>query len=262
MEYVHRRFFQLLLPYLIWAFISWLIEGCFSFSGLINIFLYPDNYLWFLWALFFICIIFRSTIELAVIFRINENVLIIITSMILTSVMLLLNVRVMGFQYISYYYLFYAIGYMINKYNIVTSNKYLIFILLLVFSMLAWHWRMHSLPSLIIVPSSSISSILLSIYRIITAGIAVLALISLFKFASPTSVLLYKLVSSLGTISLGIYAIHLQIVFFIVDILRRALTSYWLIIIISTVLTLMMSVGMVLLLKKNTLAKKLLLGQI
>lgn len=89
-----------------------------------------------------------------------------------------------------------------------------------------------------------------------------LALISLFKFASPTSVLLYKLVSSLGTISLGIYAIHLQIVFFIVDILRRALTSYWLIIIISTVLTLMMSVGMVLLLKKNTLAKKLLLGQI
>ena len=112
-----RRSYQLLLPYLLWSLIKWVISANHSLDSLINITFTSGGFFWFLWALWSISLIFLLGCYISDRIKIRQEIVIGLFSMLLIGTMVIFELRKFGFQYISYYFLFYAFGYYCNKYN-------------------------------------------------------------------------------------------------------------------------------------------------
>ena len=63
---IRKRFVQLLVPFVIWAFISpLLLTGSFNIHAAFNALLYPDYGLWFLYNLFVYSVVFSISEKLS-----------------------------------------------------------------------------------------------------------------------------------------------------------------------------------------------------
>lgn len=206
---ITRRFRQLIVPFILWAFITQLVGGRIDIEELGLFFLYPDKSLWFLWVLFFINVIFMVGSYIAEKAKVRQEFLILIACLFLAVVMVLFEVRVFGYQFISYYFLFYTLGYFFHKYeNCVTSSSLFPLVILgICWAILAWFWQMHELPAFmkeLPLPAT----ITQYAYRFVTATIAVYLLLVLSpKVLNSTRKWNQPLVN-FGKISLGIYAVH------------------------------------------------------
>lgn len=184
---------------------------------------------------------------------------------LLFGIMVLFEVRVFGFQFLSYYFLFYTLGYCIHRFPILQiKNRILLTVLFLLWSILAWYWNMHALPDWMpkvpIIPSS----LLQYAYRGLTAFIAVV-----FIFALAPKVLnggnkVNTFIKSIGEVSLGLYVCHLTIMGDIVKGLRYVLhdQNNTTIIILAFLICFASSLSIVHLLKKNLFTVKYLLGKV
>ena len=114
---VKRRALQLLVPYLFWTIIAFLSKDEYTLSAIGEMLFYPDRSFWFLWVLFWICVIFNLAQLVASKLRMNEMVTILSTCLLLFGVMVVMEIRVLGFQFLAYYFLFYTIGYSLHKYE-------------------------------------------------------------------------------------------------------------------------------------------------
>ena len=83
-----KRCQQLLVPYVIWSIISFCISGDYSFNNLSALLLFPDKYFWFLWILFWICIVFSLSRYLSVKVNMDEVWGIAIASIIMIVAMI------------------------------------------------------------------------------------------------------------------------------------------------------------------------------
>lgn len=81
-----------------------------------KIVLHPDGSYWFLWVLFFINVIFIFCRWLADKVRLDELIILGVMCAVLMCVMVVLNFWLFGFQFISYYFLFYTLGYTLHRY--------------------------------------------------------------------------------------------------------------------------------------------------
>lgn len=206
---ISRRFRQLIIPFISWAIISQLVGGRIDVEKLRLYILYPDKSLWFLWVLFFINFIFIIGSYIAEKVKVRQELLLIITCLFLVVVMVRFEVRVFGYQFISYYFLFYTVGYFFHKYEdrIAVSGIFLQVLLGVCWAFLAWFWQMHELP-IFMKDLPLPATILQYAYRFITASIAVYLLLVLSpKILNSTRRWNQPLVN-LGKISLGIYATH------------------------------------------------------
>ena len=206
---IWRRFRQLIVPFILWTIITLLLQGGISFGVLGSHLLYPDKGLWFLWVLFFINILFLSGSYLAQKLKIAQEIAISCICIGLVVVMVLFEVRVFGFQFIAYYFLFYSLGYFFHKHEwrVATSSPLLLAILALCWAVLAWFWKMHELPEFM--KGLPLPATLTQYgYRFITAAIAVYLLLLLSPKVLNCSRQWNKPFVKLGTVSLGIYAVH------------------------------------------------------
>lgn len=204
-----RRLRQLIVPFILWTIVLQLVGGSFDIERFVTYLLYPDKGLWFLWVLFFINMIFLLGSYVGNEIKIRQEWVTISICLILVSIMVLFEVRVFGFQFIAYYFLFYCLGYFFHKYedHVILSSVFLLVLLGVCWIVLAWFWHMHELPKFmewLPLPAT----IMQYAYRFITASIAVYLLLVLSpKILSSTSKWNQPLVN-LGKISLGIYAAH------------------------------------------------------
>lgn len=256
---IKRRFRQLVIPFLLWALIKVFLTPPVTFDTITNIFLYPDGSFWFLWVLFIIITLFFIGDWLSELLHLKQEYVIAALALLLATVMVLFNIRLFGFQFISYYFLFYLTGYYINKYSLIINKSSNIIVLLIVWAILAWFWNMHKLPFFL----SSVplpESILQYMYRFITALVAVFVLFGIFpKLMDGKQGII---INPLGQKSLGIYTAHLIIMPSLVDILKRLLVNDCLLIMLSFSIALLISWGIVYLLSKFNVTSKLLLGKI
>lgn len=100
-----------------------MLSGDYSIDHLIKIVIRPDAYFWFLWVLLWICVIFNLAQLVASKLKVNEMVLILGTCLLLFGVMVVMEIRVLGFQFLAYYFLFYTLGYCLPKYEDVALLK-------------------------------------------------------------------------------------------------------------------------------------------
>lgn len=264
-----RRAQQLLLPYLAWTLISYMIKGDYTLIAVYNKLMFPDTSFWFLWVLFWICVIFNLAQLVASKQKVNEMVLILGTCLLLFGVMVVMEIRVLGFQFLAYYFLFYSLGYCLHKYERtkcleITRNNICLIILTLLWAFLAWGWSMHGLPSWMPTIPHVPSSLLQYAYRGFTALVAIVVLIGVAPKALNGTGKTNQMICSLGVISLGLYVVHLSLIGHIVKGVLAVIpdVSTWLCVAIAFVLALAVSYLVVWALNMNKHTARIFLGKI
>ena len=260
---IYRRFLQLVIPFVIWTLILLVIKSGLTLGNIKLYLFYPDKGLWFLWVLFIINVFFFLGSWVAERLKIKEEYLIVGIGLLLAGIMVVFDFRLLGFQFIAYYYLFYSLGYFLNKYNdrLVTKKKVVIVILSLVWLVLAWFWNMHELPGFlneIPIPHT----LMQYFYRFVTAAIAIYVLISVFPLILNGENSFNHPFVKLGTISLGIYTTHFIFIGRIVKLCSSWGLNDIFVIISSFIIALLGSWLIVWLLSKWKITARLLLGKI
>lgn len=259
-----RRCYQLLIPYLSWSLLMWLI-GRRTLDGLFLIVIDPDYYAWFLWVLFLICCIFTLCQWISNFLKIDELVPIIITCVTLIVVMVCLEFRMFGFQFLAYYFLFYTFGYCIHRFQTLQFNKNIVLAILgLIWFFMAWFWKMHELPSWMPTIPFLPSSLLQYVYRGLTAILAILVLFGLAPKILNNETRLNNFIKRIGEVSLGFYVVHIIIIGYIAKAITIILPTCNIggIISINFIVTFLLSVIIVELLNKNKWTARYLLGKL
>lgn len=260
---IYRRFRQLVVPFVIWTLLLLLIGGKFSLEDIGIYLLYPDKGLWFLWVLFFITVFFNFGNWLSERIHIKKEFVIAVFCLLFAGSMVAFEIRVLGFQFLAYYFIIYTLGYFLHKYydKVISKNTFVILLLVVCWGILAWFWNMHELPSwLHFIPLPA--SLMQYAYRFITAALAIYILLaiapSILNSTSKWNVLFCKL----GEVSLGIYTVHFILTGRIVSLYRIWVYDDTLVIILSFITALLVSWLIVALLNRWKITSTWLLGKL
>lgn len=202
------------VPYFAWSFMSFAMSGDYTLQKLSKIILYPDSYFWFLWALFWICVLFNLAQYVARRIKLHEMVTIGGLCVLLLGVMVVAEFRMFGFQFIAYYILFYTLGYCLHKYEASSliqalRSRYALIIMTALWAFLAWGWTMHWLPSWTPAIPHVPTSLLQYAYRGFTALLAILVLLGVSPLLLNGKGKVNQFVSGVGVVLLGMYTGHL-----------------------------------------------------
>ena len=259
-----RRFNQLMVPYLSWSLLRYVVSTDYSIENLSRIIIAPDSYFWFLWVLFWIKIIFILNQKIAEKYHMDEIIPIGITCMVLLGIMAGLNLRVFGFQFLAYYYLFYFLGYAMRRFNkLQLTGKPSMICLGLLWTILAWFWNMHELPVWMPRIPHCPTSLLQYTYRGVTATLAIVVIVGVARKVLNSSNRFNRFIQEIGILSLGIYTCHLTLMDYIIKSLRfiNPSDSKEILIILGFTICGFLSWVIVNLLKKNKIAAHFFLGK-
>lgn len=261
-----RRTRQLLVPFFLWSIIKWAINSSFSFDNLVHVMFSAGGFFWFLWALWAISIIFIIGNVLSRILSIRQEITDGVITLAIVSIMVFGDIRILGFQFISYYFVFYVIGYYCNKYNkrFITDNMWFMVLGGLAWFFMASFWNMHQLPFFLEGIPYVPKSLLLYAYRFATAFIGIFVLLSVgHRFLNGMKSFNTQIVH-IGKVSLGLYVIHLVIIISLSRWLVALLPSCPLPILIgiSFISTYCIAISIVEILLRFKITAKLLLGKV
>lgn len=239
--FIRKRFVQLIVPYLSWAFIDVLrkdnLDCCMIFT-------YPNNFLWFLWALFFISIMVEACLN------INKAYIRCFRYIILLIVMLVLK-KIFGSMFaidkISLYLIFYILGVELGKRkykeSLIKKAAWLFPIWFLMAFIYKWGGNMHNV-------------ILNQLFIYIMPLSGCLTFISLVF--NLKKMLEKRFVLKIGTVTLGIYAIH----YILIDIfcLLIRLNHNILLCLVGSIIIVVLCLFLIEIIHKNKILSFLLLG--
>lgn len=262
MSGIYRRFRQLMIPFLIWSVIMYFVNH--NVGHLYDYILYPNNSFWFLWALFFIICLFNVLRYISVKLNIKEEVLMIAAAVGLLGLQIVLkDVKLLGFEYVSYYYFYYILAYFLHKYqDLIPKNRWILIILAVIWLALGSFYKAKGVPYLVSWIQFIPDGLLNIAYRVVTAVIFILMMFGIAM--KHSSFLSRRWLFELGKISLGIYVVHMVIKGWLVKGLLVVLPeiSQWFLILITFLLLSSISFLIVKLLSTNKITSKWLLGKL
>lgn len=203
-----KRARQLLIPYFTWSLLSVLFEKGCDFSWMLTYLLQPDTSFWFIWVLFFISAITICILSVSVKNDCQHDRFLLLGGAFLMLLVMLLNTKMFGCHFISYYYIFYVVGMLFGKYRIQIPHFYC-FLIGIVWFFLACFWRQHEVPDIVKWIQFLPSSIIIYMYRLICAMLGSIFILEFARRYMGTSTKITNLFAYLGQISLGIYIVHL-----------------------------------------------------
>lgn len=140
-------------------------------------------------------------------------------ALILIGVMVMLDIRAFGFQYIAFYFIFYSIGLFLNKYNqILTRNPFCLSALFLTWLLMGSFWNMHEIPPLLKGLHIMPENILQYCYRFVTAITAVYLMFSLLPIIFDNKGRTSKIMTYFGQNSLALYGLQGVVIFYVCDL--------------------------------------------
>ena len=214
---IRKRTKQLFIPFLSWSLVYLFLKNSYSFESVFRIFLKPDGGFWFLWVLFVIFVLFCVTIELSKKVKFNSDISLLFVCLLLVSFMVLFEFRLFGYQFIAYYFLFFVFGYFFHKfYSFIPKwmlSEGIIFIVFMLWFITASWWRMKTLPPFLegipIIPSA----LLQYAYRFFVAFCGIYVLLNFAPRFFDSETVINKILGRFGTMSLGIYPVHLLLIY-------------------------------------------------
>ena len=255
---VGRRCAQLLIPMLCWQAIYHIVPPHYEVS--LGSFIDCGVY-WFLWALFFITVIFVVAEYLATIFSCKSWIIHIAIIVILFGIMVLLNYREHGVQYIAYYYPYYVFGsYYHQKMSEKSGGMAIYLIGLVIWFVAALFWNMHEPPVFLKVAAIP-SSLMCYAYRYVVAVLAIVVFYGLAKRLLSEENLISSSLKRIGLLSLGVYTIHIVLIK-LVRLLMPISINSTLLVICLWLIALLLSYLIAEVLKRNRITSSLLLGKI
>ena len=253
---------QLLLPFVSWTLVGAFIRGN-GISALYNAILKPDSSYWFVFVLFVILSLFTLIITICKRLKVNSDYLLSGGVIFLIIVMVLSEFRLFGFQFISLYFGFYVLGYMLNKYRIKIPANCVI-VLGILWICMALFWRMHAVPTPLQWATSYIPASLLTYsYRYIAALFGSLFFIGLAMQSLNTDNRICSTLAYFGNISLGIYIVHLFLAKFLEPMYIGCFSSDTgiVFVVLDFVIKLSLSTVFVLIIQRIPVVRTLLLGK-
>lgn len=205
---------QLLLPFVTWTILEAFIRGDGP-SSLLKAILKPDTSYWFVYVLFVILFLFTLIVVICQNLSLKNDYLLCGGAISLVIVMVLTEFRLFGFQFISLYFGFYVLGYMLNKYKVkIPATCVTVFGVL--WMTMALFWRMHAVPAPLQWATSYIPASLLTYgYRYIAALLGSLFFIGFAMQSLNADNKICRKLAYFGKISLGIYIVHLFLAKFV-----------------------------------------------
>ena len=227
--------------------------------------LYPSGGYWFLWVLWIVTILLYLCLFISENCKIKDEWLTCLFAALLFGSELVLKTKVFALHLISFYFVFYSVGYYYKKYeNKLSSPKpYYIIIGLIVWFVLASFWNMEKPPFFLkdipFVPASIINLL----YRSITAIVGIWVLINVGSTYLDSPSRLNSQFAYIGKISIGIYVCHMVIGPYINIVFSEYMNVGVAInILFSFAISALLSVIIVRIIEKNKYASKFLLGKI
>lgn len=256
---IWRRFGQLMIPFLVWSVLFFTIRG--RIDSYPNCILMPNTTFWFLWALFFICTIFAILEKVSEKWSMKQELVVGVTCIVFVAVLVILkDIHLLGIQYVLYYFLFYAIGYYIHKFRILIKSIKACVLMAFAWLLLASFWRPQALPEFI--PLSGMAATMLRfIYKFVVALVAVVVVFSIAPKYLIRDNKASKVLTWLGTYSLGIYVIHLTFADSVSKFVFSFMNDTWAKILFLFVLFAVISSAIVWLLNKFEWTSRLFLGK-
>lgn len=215
-----KRFFQLIVPFFSYIVIAYVVSGVVketgaSLASLLNhiwsVILQPDLGLWFLWALFFINLIFIGCRKFSTLLRINEWVVIISVGGILNLIELITRFEMFGYHWIAWYFLFFSVGVYWRQFNMKEHaglDKWLLIVSAVLFPICSYCFKMHNQqPTFYSI--INLGPYFPIFYRMLVAVIGIILFYELFKkYVNDINNILWRCFVSFGQASMGIYFIH------------------------------------------------------
>ena len=258
-----KRVFQLLLPFFTWWFLHWLFESKLDFFySLINLIKNPDYGLWFLWVLFFCILLLHLVDRVSDYLKFRKEIVTFISAILLYMVYIMTNFRLLGFQFIAWFFMFYCLGFYLRKFQIVFFSKinFLLLMSLILFPISAWFSVIKGNP--LFYAYYDFGLLFSYVYKFIVAILgSILAFTLLNKIVKifDDQFWIVRALVKLGKMTLGIYAIHFT--FLPIIQLNRTQIPIELISIIILAFTIIISFVSILLIRKNKILALFLLGE-
>lgn len=235
-----RRTYQLLIPFFAWSLIKWICSSSHTIQSLYGITFNNGGFFWFLWALYVILLISIGSNWFAKQIRVQQEIIYSIVMLFMVLCMIAFNIRLWGFQYIAYYFMFYSFGYFMSKYKcIITNHRIILSICFFGWFGLASFWNMHELPCFLSGITIIPSSVLQYLYRFITAIIAVYFLLAVFPCVFKLRNIHTDLLVYLGRYSLAVYGLQGVIIWYVCEMAKNSnlFPSHLLVIMASFIIT-------------------------
>lgn len=256
---IRRRFSQLLVPFFVWSAAYFAVRG--RIESFLNCIIMPNSTFWFLWALFFICVIFAVFDELSYKLKVRHEIAMGGASVLFAFILIMLkDIHELGIQYVLYYFIFYIIGYYIHKYDLTTKRAMPLLLLSAIWFLLASYWRPHILPSFVPLTGGS-ATMLRFVYKFVVALVAVVAMLSIAPRIMNGNNVAGMVLTWLGKFSLGIYVIHLTFIDCLETSIRGIVCGENERIFLLCILLLAFSSVVIWLLNKNRWTARILLGK-
>lgn len=262
MSIISKKFYQLMVPFFIWTVPLFFM--CNNVDNIFDYVLYPNKGYWFLWALFFIIVIYNVVDWACLKSGAKQEIGIAITIVLLIFGQIISpNSKLLGYEYIAYYFIFYMMGYYANKYQMLfPRNKWIAIALFLIWAIMACFWTPNDLPFFLenipLIPHK----VLQLGYRMLTPVIFILGMYSFAPHMKVGISWIWKIIIELGQTSLGLYLAHMLFKSILADIMFDWFPQLpiWIGVVVEFLLLTVLSIGLVRVIKKNKVASKLLLG--
>lgn len=222
---VKKRAVQLLVPFFSCIVLNYCIDLALGdatvslVTYLWNVLLQPDRGLWFLWALFFISALFICCQKIARRFSAPDWSLFLITAVVLNGIVIFGHIRLFGFHWIAWYFIYFTLGAMWHRWSSANSetktyDKMTLIISAVMFPAMAYFFRLHNEPPTFY-QWINLGKLFPVAYRFIVGLIGTLFVYECFKLYN-NKILMHNTLSKLGGVTLGVYYIHfiiLRIIF-------------------------------------------------
>ena len=118
---VQKRFRQLIIPFLAWVAVSCCVhlDPTLFLAKVVH----PDSGLWFLWTLFFIVLLMWLCNWIVTCLKVKIEYVVCVFSLLMMGIMVALKFKLFGFQFIAWYFPFYAIGFFGRKYQYLWEKR-------------------------------------------------------------------------------------------------------------------------------------------
>ena len=197
---IKRRFFQLMIPFTIWSAILCAINGTYHIE---QMFLYPTQSVWFIFALFFITIIHVLTAQISARLKMKEEIVVCIVAFSLWVIQRLTKIDYFCFGLICFHFVFYSLGFYARKYFIkVISLKPVYYYVMAIAFLVMAYFRHDSYLSVIHLPSS-----VYILYDSLCAFMSLAPFVYFFSKYANKSLIITKM----GGGTLGIYVFHIAV---------------------------------------------------
>lgn len=195
---------RLLVPFFAFTFIIAIQYK--SISYILKAFLYPDNSLWFLWALFWIKVIYSVIEDLYYRYGMSIWISVCFTFLTLTMISFMIG-NIFSVSNIGRNIIYFAIGVFVGKNRLNEKSSLTVGVLLLLtFFIIGYFWKFQESMFLTGIKIFDKMTYLLTSFCI--ALIACFAILIIFGRFKSTS----KLIKRIGTETLGIYGIHVVLI--------------------------------------------------